>query len=84
MRVPNLHRRESDPESLNMGKLQDRSDALTVLVAAQRAQAAALAAVMATVSVNTISAPNITAINAAGAAYDAAIQAFNLVFRGAD
>lgn len=57
-----------------MGKPQDRADALTTLIAAQRAQKAALAAVMATVSVNTITAQNITDINAAGTAYDAAIQ----------
>ena len=81
-----------------MGKLQDRSDALTVLVAAQRAQKIAAAAasasftsVMAGVSTNTISAQNITDLNtaqtnwnAATAAYDAAIQAFNSVFRSAD
>lgn len=60
-----------------MGKAQDRGDALSTLVAAQRAQKVALAAVMATVSTNTISAQNITDINAAGAAYDAAIIAAN-------
>lgn len=60
-----------------MGKPQDRAAALATLVAAQRAQKATLAVIMATVSVNTISAQNITDINAAGAAYDAAIQAAN-------
>lgn len=66
-----------------MGSIQDRSDALFTLVAAQRAQKAALATVMALVSVNTISAQNITDINAAGAAYDAAIIAANAAIRGA-
>jgi len=66
-----------------MGASQDRSDALFTLVAAQRAQKVALAAIMATVSVNTISAQNITDINAAGAAYDAAIIAANAAIRGA-
>lgn len=64
-----------------MGKAQDRADALTTLVAAQRAQKAALAAVMATVAVNTISAQNITDINAAGTAYDLAMQAANAAIR---
>jgi hypothetical protein len=66
-----------------MGKPQDRAAALSTLVAAQRAQKTALAAVMATVSVNTISAQNITDINAAGAAYDAAIQVANATINGA-
>lgn len=64
-----------------MGKAQDRADALVVLIAAQRAQKIALAAVMATVTVNTISAQNITDINAAGAAYDAAMQVANASIR---
>lgn len=64
-----------------MGNRQDRDTAMTVLVAAQRAQKVALAAVMATVGVNSITAQNITDINAAGAAYDAAILAANLVCR---
>lgn len=64
-----------------MGKAQDRDAALTTLVAAQRAQKVALAAVIATVSVNTITAQNITDINAAGAAYDAAIIAANAAIR---
>jgi hypothetical protein len=66
-----------------MGKFQDRSDALNTLVAAQRAQKAALATVMAGVSVNTITAQNITDINAAGAGYDAAILAANAAIRAA-
>jgi len=64
-----------------MGKAQDRADALSTLVAAQRAQKIALAAIMATVSVNTISAQNITDINASGAAYDAAVIAANAAIR---
>ena len=64
-----------------MGRPQDRADIMSTLVAAQRTQKAALAAVMAGVSLNTISAQNITDINAAGAAYDAAIQAANVAFR---
>lgn len=60
-----------------MGRAQDRAAAMVTLVAAQRAQKVALAAVMATVSVNTITAQNITDINAAGAAYDAAVIAAN-------
>ena len=67
-----------------MGKAQDRSDAWTTLVAVQRAQKAALAVVMATVGVNSITAQNITDINACGAAYDAAILAGNLVFRSGE
>jgi hypothetical protein len=58
-----------------MGKAQDRSAALSAVVAAGRTQKAALAAVMAGVSLNTITAQNITDITAAGAAYDTAIQA---------
>lgn len=64
-----------------MGASQDRAAALTVLVAAQRTQKAALAAIIATVSVNTITAQNITDITAAGAAYDAAIQVANAAVR---
>lgn len=60
-----------------MGRPQDRAAAMTTLVAAQRAQKVALAAVIATVSVNTITAQNITDINAAGASYAAAIIAAN-------
>ena len=64
-----------------MGKRQDRDDALNTLMAAQRTQSAALASVMAGVGVNSITAPNIAAINAAGAAYDAAIIAANQALR---
>lgn len=81
-----------------MGISQDRSSALTVLVAAQRAQKIAAAAasasftsIMSGVSVNTISAQNITDLttaqtnwNAATAAYDAAIQVANAALRAAD
>ncbi len=67
-----------------MGKAQDIADALTTLVAAQRTQNAALAAIMATVSLNTISNANITAINAAGAAYDSAIQVATAAVRAAN
>lgn len=66
-----------------MGKAQDRADALTTLVAAQRTQKAALATVMAGVSLNTITVQNITDINAAGTAYDVAIQAANSAIRAA-
>tara|TARA_R110000868_G_scaffold81039_1_gene229734 strand:+ start:336 stop:539 length:204 start_codon:yes stop_codon:yes gene_type:complete len=64
-----------------MGNIQDRADAMTTLIAAQRAQKAALAAVMATVAENSITTQNITDINAAGAAYDAAIIAALSVVR---
>lgn len=65
-----------------MGKTQDRADALTTLVAAQRTQKVALAAIVATLGVNSITAQNITDITAAGAAYDAAIQTANAIIRG--
>lgn len=78
-----------------MGKAQERSAALTTLMAAQRAQKVAAAAasasftaVMAGVSVNVIAAGDITNLNtaqtnwnAATAAYDAAILAANLACR---
>ena len=67
-----------------MGKAQDRADAMATLVAAQRAQSAAMAAVMATVSANTITAGNITSINNATAAYDAAVIAANAAIRATD
>lgn len=66
-----------------MGKLQDRDAAMATLVAAGRTQSAAMTTVMALISVNTISAPNITSINAATAAYDAAIQVANATYRWA-
>lgn len=67
-----------------MGKVQDRDTALTTLAAAQIAQKKALATTMALVSVNTISQPNIDAIVAAGAAYDAAILAAMVAYRASD
>jgi hypothetical protein len=81
-----------------MGKQQDRDAAFAALVAAQRTQKAAAAVasasfttIMSGVSLNTISAQNITDLNtaqtnwnAATAAYDAAILAANAIYRGAD
>lgn len=81
-----------------MGKAQDRSAALSTLIASQRTQKAAAAAAsasftstMAGVSVNTIAAGDITALNAAQtswnaatAAYDAAILLLNAAYRAAD
>ena len=81
-----------------MGKQQDRDAAFSILVAAQRAQKVAAAAAsasftatMAGVSVNTIAAGDITALNAAQtswnaatAAYDAAILAANAIYRAAE
>jgi hypothetical protein len=78
-----------------MGKAQDRQAALTTLVAAQRAQKIAAAAasasftsIMSGVSLNVISAQNITDLTtaqtnwvAATAAYDAAIIAANAACR---
>lgn len=78
-----------------MGKAQDRAAALSTVVAAGRAQKVAAAAAsasftstMAGVSVNTIAAGDITALNAAQtnwnaavAAYDAAIVALNAACR---
>jgi hypothetical protein len=67
-----------------MGIRQDRDAAMNTLAAAQIAQKKALATTMAGVSVNTIAAGDITAINAAGAAYDAAILAMLAVYRSSD
>lgn len=78
-----------------MGKQQDRADAMTTLVAAQRAQKVAAAAASTSltgflvgVAVNTITQPQIDGIvaaqvsyNAATAAYDAAVIAANAAVR---
>lgn len=65
-----------------MGKQQDRAATLKTLIDAHRVQRDALAAIMATVSVNTISAQNITDINAVGAAYDQMIRVANAAIYG--
>lgn len=81
-----------------MGNIQDRQDAITILMAAQRAQKVAAASasasftsIMGGVSVNTISAQNITDLTAAQtnwiaatAAYDAAVQVAVSALRGSN
>lgn len=64
-----------------MGIRQDRDDAITVFMAAMRAQLAAAELIMTTVSTNTISAGQVTNLNAAIAAIRAALSVVNAPLR---
>lgn len=64
-----------------MGVRQDRQDAVTTLIATQRAQIAVAETVMAAVSADSITAQNITDLNAAIAAIKAALVASNAALR---
>ena len=67
-----------------MGRIQDRSEALTTLSAVQRAQKLAWAGFIAGVAVNTISQPQIDGLVACQLAYDNALIAANAALRSAE
>lgn len=64
-----------------MGVRQDLSDAVTTLIAAQRTNLAAAELIMTTVATNTISAQQVTDMNAAIAALRASVVAANPALR---